>query len=881
MLRRSGTPQGKHSSQAHIVLKNVEHDVLVLKGSEADAGSVLLNGAVTLAVTDPISVKKISVRLYSTLRLKQNQMAIGTQKGTVFEKKLYEYNWESSEFESYLNNLYENSSSSHLHSPVGSPPHLGHSSSTQSVLQKTHSSTSLKGLTSAFKSKSSSNLMNAFHLSNLHNNGSSTSLATSVSNAGNPKSPPSSSSHVLVHGNYEFPFSAILPGSMPESVEGLPGANVVYKIEAIIDRGKFLKLIIAKKHVRVVRTLTTDAVELTETVAVDNTWPKKVEYSLNVPAKAIAIGGGTPVSFMLVPMLKGLRLGDIKIQMVELYSYMGIFPPPVNGERIVSEKFIPKPNEDDPNFMMDRWEVDTFLKVPASLSKCTQDCDISVHMKVRHKIKFVIGLINPDDHVSELRASLPVQLFISPFLTVTARHEDDNASINNEQHGAGGDQEEVIFTRDSHNFSGLSLDRLAVGGTGGNEEEGGAPHPSSSHTSLNGFVAPPLYEKHIYDRLWNDISPIETPLASGYVSPQRSILSEQLGGIDGALLKENLRQLSIRQQQETSEPMSINGHSTHSINAASNSAPRDKGIFSLEGDEGGDYLTARPISSVSASLNHNLSHLFGPGSATPPFHLSRVNSDTNMNQVPSYSEAINTNANDEALSPAYEPPLPGSNINLAEINRRFEQLSANGSVTSVKKTLRSGRTSPSISRMSRSASQNSSPSVSRQQSQVNLGTSSKSHSRSGTNLAAVPEPQKMSSVVGKTTGSASFTMSGTTQEEEDGGGSSSASSASNSYSNSATSLVPSGYNNHHSVSPAHHDVPAHLLGRISSNGPLVNSVPEAHVHSTTHVSMPEVGGSSTTKLSLSASERKPLSRSGSTKSLHSLHNLSFLSKRKK
>ena len=34
-------------------------------------------------------------------------------------------------------------------------------------------------------------------------------------------------------------------------------------------------------------------------------------------------------------------------------------------------------------------------------------------------------------------------------------------------------------------------------------------------TNLTGLLAPPMYERHIYDRLWSDISPVATPLASG------------------------------------------------------------------------------------------------------------------------------------------------------------------------------------------------------------------------------------------------------------------------------------------------------------------------------------------------------------------------------
>ena len=105
------------------------------------------------------------------------------------------------------------------------------------------------------------------------------------------------------------------------------------------------------------RTLTTDAVELSETIAVDNTWPKKVEYSLSCPSRALAIGSGTPISFMLVPLLKGLQLGDIKIELVENYTYVGALPPYQNAERTIVEKKIPKP---DPDTLFDKWEIDTF-----------------------------------------------------------------------------------------------------------------------------------------------------------------------------------------------------------------------------------------------------------------------------------------------------------------------------------------------------------------------------------------------------------------------------------------------------------------------------------------------------------------------------------------
>ena len=53
------------------------------------------------------------------------------------------------------------------------------------------------------------------------------------------------------------------------------------------------------------------------------------------------------------------------------------------------------------------------LPLPKSLKKCVQDCETN-GIKVRHRVKFNIALHNPDGHTSELRATLPVTIFLSP-----------------------------------------------------------------------------------------------------------------------------------------------------------------------------------------------------------------------------------------------------------------------------------------------------------------------------------------------------------------------------------------------------------------------------------------------------------------------------------
>ena len=66
----------------------------------------------------------------------------------------------------------------------------------------------------------------------------------------------------LQAGNYEYPFEAILPGNAPESVEGLPDTWVIYRIKATVQRGRFAKDLLTRKHFRVIRTFDGGALEL-------------------------------------------------------------------------------------------------------------------------------------------------------------------------------------------------------------------------------------------------------------------------------------------------------------------------------------------------------------------------------------------------------------------------------------------------------------------------------------------------------------------------------------------------------------------------------------------------------------------------------------------
>lgn len=108
------------------------------------------------------------------------------------------------------------------------------------------------------------------------------------------------SSEILPAGNYEYPFDMILPGSTPESVEGLTDTWIVYRMKATIERGMLQQNSIARKQVRIIRTLDTAALELAHAM-VKGISPE--ERSIFLTCSSLSIMSGQTRSIIrLVPL---------------------------------------------------------------------------------------------------------------------------------------------------------------------------------------------------------------------------------------------------------------------------------------------------------------------------------------------------------------------------------------------------------------------------------------------------------------------------------------------------------------------------------------------------------------------------------------------------
>lgn len=479
---------------------------------------------------------------------------------------------------------------------------------------------------------------------------------------------PVSGSHQLRAGNHQFPFEVIIPGSIDESVEGLEDAQVIYKLVATIERGRFANNLVAKRHLRVVRTLGTDILELAQTMCIDNVWPKKVQYSISIPAKAVPIGSVTPITFTFSPLLKGLKLGRTKVKLVGFKTLRTTADIATSSEKVVSEVVIPPPDHGFEG--QDEWSFIEVFRIPSSLTKVTQDCRIGSHLKISHKFRFSISLVNPDGHVSELRASVPITLFISPNVHITSRQQDSSTSTRpllTHRSSSHDDHEDLLFSAESH---------------------------SADHTVNLGISAPPSYSDHIYDTLWGDIPTpqVNTPLTSGQSTPRllsrsgssSDINSSGFGAHDRSRLLSNLYALQERQARGDPDISSVLEASSHgtSLNTLHGSAvigsytsmhnPRTLGAISPEGNMASGSSSPHHPSGIAipgtASPHHFDSlhnsplldfHHFSPATSPPHTTSDGVASQPMdvqaLSRVPSYNTAITSITPTEVdYTPSYD-----------------------------------------------------------------------------------------------------------------------------------------------------------------------------------------------------------------------------------
>ena len=493
-------PFGLHSRSVRdsiffdIKVNGTEDNIILIKGKPDEAPPVLLSGVIELTIGEPTKLKSVSVRLVGKMKFNvpvtpdDKKVHPGSlqpnsnQRNLIVDKVIYQHKWDDFGIDKYFKNLYSNYSSK---IPIN---------------ECTPTAPAMNDL-KRMKSRSTTSL-------------------TSMLNSSNTKA----KYHTLVKGGYEFPFSTILPGSINESVDGLPNTTVEYYIEASIERPHGKPDLYCRKYIRIVRTVAPDSMEISETVNVSDHWPNKIDYSISIPAKAIPIGSEVPLEISIIPLIQNLKLGPIRIILYENIHYFN------NGvkskqERIVSRMKIMDPEAqvirltDDDKFQ-EKWELNFLFKIPADLSLCVQDCKVLNNLRITHKIRFIVCLINPDGHESYLKTSATVRLFISEFIPLAVKpsalyndrplqtpppigQSGGSRSASCSDHLDPNSTTNQIFRRRRRGASETWSNLPTVDYLTSNRNSNYLPVSAMRH-----LLAPPEYQRHMFDRVCSSSLPI-------------------------------------------------------------------------------------------------------------------------------------------------------------------------------------------------------------------------------------------------------------------------------------------------------------------------------------------------------------------------------------
>lgn len=431
--------------------KSTYKNLVLIRGSIYDSPSVMLSGHLVVSLPEQMSVKKISLFLRG--RYKLDFLEVLEHSKNTISNPVKE---ESIIFETVWDNL--------LVSPDGEIT-IGNNSEFE--VNRDNNLASAIGGASTRSFKRVSNTSGSLHLPESQSGTPFENVAAT-----------SGTSFVLPAGNYELPFKCKIPGDIPETIEGLLAGSILYKFEAVIERGSFKAPIQHFKYFRIFRTLSSDNMLLSETMSIGKSWPNKVQYEVSIPSRAVAIGGVTPINILLVPLAKGLKLGLIKAQVVQYYAFKGETGDLYDDEQVILDCNM---REMENKELIDKLQIESFINIPSNLKKVTQDCDFKNDLiKVRHKLKLQINLINSNGHISELRANLPIHFFISPNVAMTGR------KIVLDKHG------KIHFRKEEEKlFESV--------------RQGGALLPDRENNSNNLTLvtddAPPNYDEHFFDKI--------------------------------------------------------------------------------------------------------------------------------------------------------------------------------------------------------------------------------------------------------------------------------------------------------------------------------------------------------------------------------------------
>jgi len=225
--------------------------------------------------------------------------------------------------------------------------------------------------------------------------------------------------HVLNPDNYHWDFELILPGTLPETIEGCPHGNLRYSLKAIAERNTFALNLRTKRDITIMRSILPSSMEFLQSVIVANTWSDKVEYDFSAGGKVFSLGDNIPITVNLRSLDRDLKVRNVLCILREYATYT------IGTNQKTDTKDIKCISHNTHSTDSDIWDLSIDMLIPNEFTHIL--CDSQNDMiRIRHKLKFFVTLFNQKtERTYELRAGLPIIVTLNnDNLYLPAYHEN-------------------------------------------------------------------------------------------------------------------------------------------------------------------------------------------------------------------------------------------------------------------------------------------------------------------------------------------------------------------------------------------------------------------------------------------------------------------------
>ena len=298
------------------------------------------------------------------------------------------------------------------------------------------------------------------------------------------------------------------------------------------------------------------------------------------------------------------------------------------------------------------YQFSRYLELPKSLNQCLQDCNVK-GIKIRHKVKFNIQLHNPDGHISELRANLPVSFYISPSLPI-----NDNNDLVDQTPQAG----RAAIANDIANaappvYGQHTLDTL-YSDVGGYRTPGtalstpGTPYLHSRHASSDNLASLAAMANGTY------VSPVALQTRLQNLNVGDSFIQDLRGNEDGEIQSLGLSE-EVRSRRNSSSAANPDDYfqplEATNGNALPGISPNDPGIVV----GGPSHTPSYPGSNLMSRRTSEEEEGQLSGTRTP---FAQYDHMEDLARVPSYSTAVKTPVPRQLSDPSLVLPSYGASL---------------------------------------------------------------------------------------------------------------------------------------------------------------------------------------------------------------------------